>query len=293
MPIGLGLTNQKGGCGKTVAAVNIATGLAKKGKKTCLVDFDFQGNASAGLGVKLAARKSKKLMSEGLLNDKPFEDVVIETKIPNLWVLAGDQELQRINTEKILDPGRNQLLKEWLDNKYANEFDYFIVDSHPSLCLLFQNMLTYVNYYIVPSFPEPDSFDGLPMMFKEVSKIQRRSNPTLNFLGLLITKCNKKNATHEKYVKKIRLFAREKAVKIIGEIPDSNAVTSASDSQIPLIDYKKHLPVSSAYLKVVEELLELLKIRRGRTPKTPEVTNEDVDALIDQGFESNQVEVFL
>ena len=53
MPHVIAIANQKGGVGKTTSAVSLATIIADTGKRTLLVDFDPQGSATSGLGVKL------------------------------------------------------------------------------------------------------------------------------------------------------------------------------------------------------------------------------------------------
>ena len=47
----IAITNQKGGCGKTTTAVNLAAALAMKGHRTLIVDLDPQGHATLAFGL--------------------------------------------------------------------------------------------------------------------------------------------------------------------------------------------------------------------------------------------------
>jgi chromosome partitioning protein len=47
----LAIANRKGGCGKTMTAVSLATGLARRGKRVLAIDADSQGSMSVSFGI--------------------------------------------------------------------------------------------------------------------------------------------------------------------------------------------------------------------------------------------------
>lgn len=277
-PIILAITNQKGGVGKTATAVNLAACFANLGKQTLLVDADFQGNASNYLGLKLAAKREGKTISDGLLRGKSLSEIAIPTSTHNLDLVSSWQDFSQFNEQKN-SPYR---LKRWLKTDDLNIYDIVVIDTHGDLSHTYTNVMTVADYYIMPLFAEPDSFDGISIMLSEIKQIQEDYNPTLFLLGTVLTKYIEKNATHRKFEKLINKYGNENNMPILGKIPYTDALSSSSDSRTPLISFKESqkIPARDRYMELAKDLLKELRIRRGRVPKTPTLTSEQANEMM-------------
>lgn len=289
----IAVANQKGGVGKTATAANLAASFSSLGKRVLLVDLDYQANASSYFGLKNKAKRLGKSTCSGLSTGKKLSEVVIETEDPKLDLLAGDMGLSKLSREKILDPGSALLLKTWLNSKDGKAYDIILIDTHPSLDLLFQMAMTSAHYYLVPMFAEADPFDGLQYMFSEITQIKSGLNPDLFFLGLAITKFDKQNSTHGKFLVLLKKFCREHKIKIRGTIPDSKAIASSSSLQKPLLWYMPKLPVTQAYVRLAKNIVKDLNgIRTEDTSNTPDV-EKTPNEIMELFGETQNVELFV
>lgn len=149
----LAIVNQKGGCGKTTTAINLAAVIARRGRRTLLVDMDPQSHCAAGLGV--PEQRIERGIAEVLLSnlDRPIDgaDFLWEVSrglhlAPSTVSLAG-LEAAGGGLQSLPDRDRRLArLLAWL----APRFDVCIVDCPPTIGLLTFNALRAADEVLVP-----------------------------------------------------------------------------------------------------------------------------------------------
>ena len=185
-PTVISIANQKGGVGKTTTVVNLAAGLANRGFRVLVLDFDIQGNATHILHRPLEDEEPS--MAEVLLEEVDLDEVIFESNAPGVWIAPSGETMVRVDLALAGVLGREETLKRALEeSETAATMDFVVVDTSPYLGLLTVNALVASDEVIVPVSCEYLPMLGLRLFLGTVNTIQRRLNSKLNVLGYLLS----------------------------------------------------------------------------------------------------------
>ena len=148
----ISIINQNGGVGKTTTVINLAAGLAMRGKKILVIDLDPQGNATTGLGLSNTTSSDQTIYNV-LNGNKKISEVIQSTRFENLDLISSNVDLSGLEVETADDSRRAFKLKDELTlilNKSEPTYDYIIIDCPPSLSLLTIMALVASNALVVP-----------------------------------------------------------------------------------------------------------------------------------------------
>lgn len=191
----IAIINQKGGVGKTTSSINLSCGLAMKDQRVLLIDLDPQAHSTIGLGIEPGSYQFA--LHDVLLRKKKIKEVILETKIKNLFLAPSHIRLDK--AEQQLSP---ELFRETFLYKAisALDYDFIVIDCRPTLGTLTINALYACNFIIVPCEMGRYALDGFSDLMETIENVKNNGIEMQNFIRILLTKFDARNKVSNDWI---------------------------------------------------------------------------------------------
>ena len=241
------VTSGKGGVGKTTTSASFASGLALRGFKTVVIDFDVglrNLDLIMGCERRVVYDFINVIQGEANLNQALIKDKQCE----NLFVLAASQTRDK-------DALSHEGVQKVLNDLAGMGFDYIVCDSPAGIETGALMAMHFADEALIVTNPEVssvrDSDRILGMLGSKTKRAIDGSDPIKEHL--LITRYNP-NRVEDGQMLSLQDIQDILRVPLIGVIPESENVLQASNQGTPAI-HMTGADVSEAYKDVIDRFL--------------------------------------
>jgi len=232
--------------GKTTTSAAIGTGLALRGHKTAIVDFDVGlRNLDLVMGCERRVVYDFVNVINGEANLK--QALIKDKRLENLCILAASQTRDK---DALTQDGVEKVMQ-----KLSEVFDYIVCDSPAGIEKGAHLAMYFADEAIVVTNPEVSSVRDSDRMLGLLSSKSRRAEKGLEPVKehLLLTRYDPARVSKGEMLG-IKDVEEILAVALLGVIPESQSVLKASNSGVPVI-LDEDSDAGQAYSDAVERLL--------------------------------------
>ena len=133
-----------------------------------------------------------------------------------------------------MEAGAEVILKAHL-NKLGNQWDYCLIDTPPALGLLTLNALSASNSVLIPVETRIMALQGLMQLTKTIQAVRERLNPTLDILGILACRVDKRTRLSKDVIEELKKRVGEKLLPM--HIRESVKIAEAPSFCEPITTY--------------------------------------------------------
>lgn len=240
------ITSGKGGVGKTTTSAAIATGLALRGYKTVVIDFDV---GLRNLDIIMGCERRVVYDFVNVINKEANlnQALIKDKRVPNLFILPASQtrDKEALNIEGV----------ERILENLKKEFDYIICDSPAGIETGAHMAMYFADSAVVVTNPEVssvrDSDRILGLLASKTQRAEQGLNPVTEHL--LLTRYSTERVDRGEMLS-VEDVMDILAIPLLGVIPESQSVLKASNMGIPVI-LQEDSPAGQAYSDAVTRLL--------------------------------------
>lgn len=245
----IALVNQKGGCGKTTTAVNLASCLADSGKKVLIIDFDPQSHASIGLGVD---KEKLTYSTYDLLMDPSVR--IRDMAYPineRLDIIPSNTALSAVELLLAQTPGKEKRLLDKVE-ECEPFYDYLFVDCPPSVGLLTFNALIACKEALVVLEPSYYALHGAVKVIETI-KLVRDKLDMKKRVRLLMSLFDRRTRFSRKFLMDSEILFGPGMLKTT--IRNTVRLKEAAELGVPVIQHAPSCGGALDYIALAEEVV--------------------------------------
>jgi cellulose biosynthesis protein BcsQ len=239
----IGVTNIKGGVGKTTTAVNLACLAGQSGRATVLWDLDPQGAATYLLRGEPDDRASARKLVRG---KRELNELVAPTAHPGLSLIPADFSYRNLDVHLSERKHPTQRLMMMI-RSLQDGVDLLILDCPPGMTLLTENVLRAADALVVPVVPAPLSLRMLEQLDEFIAGTGWTDIRILPFFSMV----DRRKSLHEDVIAN----ARTRHPQILAtEIPYWSDIERMTVRRAPLPAFAPASPAARLYAALWNEV---------------------------------------
>lgn len=264
----IAIGNQKGGVGKTTNTVHIARALVERGRKVLIIDLDMNHGATRHFGVIPEAFMGS---YEMLVGEERAENLVLthadeDVSLPvNLNLIPAARKLEGID-KALAQKSKFITVREVLNGPLMGlrgQYDYIFLDTAPNATTPTIASYLAADYFILSAMPDPFAIAGLNDALTDISDAQKRGNPNLILLGVVLSGVDKRtalaNSLSEFVEKSFQVGGTTESIKFRSSIGRSTVIPQTQKVGKTLFETHSTHKLTDEYRALAGEIEERLE----------------------------------